>query len=102
MEEKGKIFEEIGKKIGALVQDKNSAYGDSFSKSGEILRILYPDGIKPEQFRDLLSVTRIIDKLFRIATRKDALGESPWQDIVGYGILSVWRDISEKKKLEGK
>jgi hypothetical protein len=53
---------------------------------------LYPDGVKPEQYVDLLVTVRIVDKLFRIANRKDALGENPWQDIAGYGILMTAYD----------
>lgn len=85
-------FEEIGRRIGALVAVKNVAYGDSFARSGEILRILYPDGVKPEQYTDMLAITRVVDKLFRIATRKDAFGESPWSDVTGYGVLGVAND----------
>jgi hypothetical protein len=94
------VFVEIGKKIGELVTSKNAAYGDSFSKSQEILKVLYPDGVKPDQYRDFLTITRIIDKLFRVATQKDAFAESPFQDIAGYSILGVWRDLKDKK--EGK
>lgn len=86
------IFEKIGYSIGKLVTEKNVAYGDSFTKSCKILEILYPDGIKPDQYRDLLTITRIIDKLFRIATSKNHFGESPWRDIGGYSLLSIWRD----------
>jgi len=53
---------------------------------------LYPNGVKPEQYVDLLVTVRIVDKLFRIANRKDALGENPWQDIAGYGILMTAYD----------
>jgi hypothetical protein len=93
-----KTFEEIGQEIGRLVETKNAAYGDSFSKSCKILEILFPDGVKPDQYRDLLTMTRVIDKMFRIATDKDAMGESPYADIAGYSILSVWRDNIEKSK----
>lgn len=87
-----KTFKEIGTEIGELVEEKNNAYGSSFSKSAEILKVLFPDGIKPEQYTDLLAITRVLDKLFRIATRKDAFGESPWKDITGYGILGISKD----------
>lgn len=86
------IFEQIALDIGKLVSEKNAASGDSFSQACKILEVLYPNGVKPEQYRDLLTITRVIDKLFRIATRKDYLNESPWRDIAGYAILSVWRD----------
>jgi hypothetical protein len=55
------------KQIAELVTQKQKAYGDSFGKSGDVLRILYPNGVKPEKYGDLLAVTRIIDKLFQIA-----------------------------------
>ena len=77
----------MGTAIGALVQEKNAAYGDSFACSGEFLRLLYPNGIAPEQYLDALGVVRVFDKLKRIATDKDALGETPWRDIAGYGLL---------------
>ena len=82
-------YERLGASIGITVADKQAAYGDSFGRSGSLLRILYPDGIRPEQYDDALAVTRIIDKLFRIATDRDALGESPYRDIAGYAILGI-------------
>lgn len=80
-------YEEIGGNIGALVDKKNAAYGNSIHEAGQIVRILYPRGIKPEQYDDFLALIRIIDKLFRIANQKKAFGESPFMDIAGYGIL---------------
>lgn len=82
----------IAKAIADLVAEKEKAYGSSFHKSGAIMRILYPDGIPLEKFDDALTVVRVLDKLFRIATDKDALGESPWRDVVGYGLLAVSRE----------
>ena len=83
--------------IGKLIAEKQQAYGGSFGKSGAIVRVLYPDGIPLDKLDDALTVIRIIDKLFRIATDRDALGESPWRDIAGYAILSVARLASTKK-----
>lgn len=88
----------IAKDIGSLVKEKQEAYGDSFSKSEKIINILYPNGVKPENYRDLLTITRIIDKLFRIATRKNAFGESPYRDIAGYALLGLASDLEEEKK----
>jgi hypothetical protein len=84
-----KDFEGLGAEIGRLVAEKQLAYGDSFGKAGQIMCILYPDGIPVEKIHDALAVVRIIDKLFRIATDKDALGESPYRDIAGYGLLGA-------------
>lgn len=82
-------YKRLGYEIGELVETKQQAYGDSFGKSGEIMRQLYPQGIAPEQMDDALAVVRVVDKLFRIATDRDALGESPWRDIAGYGLLGA-------------
>jgi hypothetical protein len=80
-------YEQIGKSIGMLVDEKNQAYGDSFNKSGEFLKILYPNGIKVEQYSDMLGIVRVFDKLMRIANKKEAFKENPWNDIGGYAIL---------------
>jgi hypothetical protein len=90
------VFEKIGKEIGSVVSAKNTAYGDSFSQSGLILKILYPNGISVDQYDSALYIVRTIDKLFRIATMKDAFGENPAMDICGYSILDVWRDMIKK------
>ena len=87
-----KNYETIGNEIGKLVQEKNEAYGDSFGQACKILEVLYPNGIQPAQYRDALAITRVIDKLFRLANKKDAFGESPWRDICGYAILGVAND----------
>ena len=90
-----KSYEMIGVEIGKLVDEKQLAYGDSFNKSLGILKILYPEGIKLEQYPDVLAVVRVIDKLFRIATNKNAFGENPWMDIAGYSILKVKQSTEE-------
>jgi hypothetical protein len=87
----GTPYPQLGLEIGKLVEQKQAAYGDAFGRAGEVLRQLYPDGIAPEQYDDMLAVTRITDKLFRIATDRDALGESPFRDIAGYGLLGAAR-----------
>jgi hypothetical protein len=84
-------YETLGVRVGALVDVKNQAYGNSFDTAGEFLKLLYPNGIRPEQYDDMLALGRIFDKMKRIATDRDALGESPYQDIAGYGLLGLAR-----------
>ena len=87
-------FAEIGAEVGKLVSDKQRAYGDSFGRSGECLRQMFPEGIQPNQYDDLLTIARILDKLFRIANNPTAFDENPYQDIVGYGLLGMNRHSS--------
>ncbi len=84
-------YEKLGKEIGALVGKKQREYGDSFGRSGDVLRILYPNGISHRQYDDALAIVRILDKLFRIATRADSDEESPFRDIAGYGLLGTMK-----------
>ena len=72
--------------IAHLTIEKGEAYGDSLVNSGDVMRIFYPDGIRPDQYIDALAMVRVIDKLFRIATKKRAFGENPWRDINGYSL----------------
>ena len=80
-------YAELGTQVGLMVDEKQALYGDSFGRAGEILMILYPDGLYPEEYQDMLAVVRIIDKLFRVATSSDTDKESPGLDIAGYGLL---------------
>ena len=88
-------YEDLGGEIGALVDRKNAAYGDSFNHAAEVLTVLYPRGVKLTQYKDMLATVRIIDKLFRVANHKHAFGESPWRDIAGYGLLGASNDMKE-------
>jgi hypothetical protein len=81
------IYQTMALEIGTIVAKKNLAYGNSVTKSGDVLRILYPNGISLEQYDDLPAITRIIDKLFRIVTHNDPFDEDPWNDIMGYALL---------------
>lgn len=94
-------YSQLGQEIASLVEEKQKAYGDSFGKSGQVMRLMYPNGVSAEGLEDALVVVRIIDKLFRVATRKDAFGESPFGDIIGYGLLALRRDrLAKSKKKE--
>lgn len=90
-------FKSIGQKIGEHVDLAQRAYGDSFGKSGAVLRVMLDkyrndDGtytIPDDLLDSLLTIVRVVDKLFRICSNPsgDLMNESPWFDISGYGIL---------------
>lgn len=85
------IYRRLGAETGELVGVKQQSYGDSFGRTGTCLRQMYPNGIKPEQYDDLLTIARILDKLFRIANDPTAFDENPYKDICGYSILGMSR-----------
>lgn len=93
--------ERVAVEVAHLVDQKRAAYGDSFGRAGEVMRILYPSGISHEQMDDALAVVRVVDKLFRIATDRDALGKSPWRDVAGYALRSVARAEGSRKAGSG-
>jgi hypothetical protein len=82
-------YEEIGQRIGRLVADKQKAYGNSYGNSGKILEILFPNGIRRDQYQEVLAIVRVVDKLFRLANDPTFGNESPWQDVMGYGLLRL-------------
>jgi hypothetical protein len=90
-------YEEIGRTIGALVAEKQKAYGDSYGNSGKILEILFPECIRKDQYSEVLAIVRIVDKLFRLATDPDYGEESPWRDIAGYSLLRFASSTIPKK-----
>jgi len=88
-------YKQIAEEIADLVIEKQKAYGNSFGEAESFLRLLYPDGIPVEKYKDMLTLVRIWDKIKRIATDKDALGESPYNDIMGYCLLAL-NEIKQK------
>lgn len=91
-------YKERGKQLGELIASKQTQYGNAVGKTDRILRVLYPNGIKPHQYGDVLLTVRVLDKLSRISQRgpdgRDLGGETPWKDIAGYGLLG-WRQDEE-------
>jgi hypothetical protein len=94
------IFSQLGDAVGDLVHDKQRAYGDSFGRSGECLRQMFPEGINITQYDDLLTIARILDKLFRLANDPTAFDENPYRDIVGYALLGMNRHLARRQRTE--
>ncbi|KYG28159.1 hypothetical protein [Alkalihalobacillus trypoxylicola] len=95
-------YETIAKKIGQLVDKKNEQYGDAFLKVGEFLKILYPNGVQPHQYQDMLVMARIFDKQMRVANGNQG-DENAFTDIAGYGILMSGRKgVDNTKELMEK
>ena len=100
-----KSFTELANDIGKLVETKNKAYGSAFDKAGDFLRVLYPDGIKPEQYKDMLCIVRVFDKLMRIATSYENTEEKKvdaYSDLMGYGLLGLRSSLAEIKQQLGQ
>lgn len=89
-----KTIEDITNELKELLLEKRKAYGNSFNNAPQILQHLYPNGVSVDQYEDLLTIVRIIDKLYRIANQADT--EDPWQDIAGYAVLSLEKKYAKK------
>ena len=86
--------------LAELICQKQQAYGDSFTNAEKIIKVLYPNGIPEASYQDALTVIRVIDKLFRVATANDPFNEDPWLDIAGYALLSVGRSRVTKEEAQ--
>ena len=86
-------YEIIALEIGKLLNEKQNSYGNAFGEMAAIFKILYPEQILPHQYGDILTIARIMDKIFRISnlpeSKIDSMGEEPWKDIAGYAILAL-------------
>lgn len=93
-----KSIAELAEGIASLVTEKEKAYGSAFDKAGEFIKLLYPEGIKPDQYKDMLCVLRIFDKLMRIATAYDGTEEKrveAYSDTTGYSLLGLRAALAE-------
>jgi hypothetical protein len=96
-----KTFQELAEGIADLVTEKEKAYGSAFDKAGDFMRLLYPEGIKPDQYKDMLCTVRIFDKLMRIATSCEDTEEKKveaYSDINGYSLLGLRSSILENNE----
>lgn len=89
---------EAAKRIGEITAKKNEKYGNSVEVTTKILLILYPNGIRPNQYQDAFLIVRTLDKINRIVTDADAFGENPFLDIAGYGLMG---EVLRKKEEKG-
>lgn len=80
-------FQTIGKEIGNLVSEKNKAYNNSLNSVGDILKILYPNGIKIEEYHIVSTLVRLLDKLKRMSA--DPNNQENYIDLAGYCILKL-------------
>lgn len=82
--------------LGRLLEEKNRQYGNSYIIVPDILRILYPDGIKPDEYGDASTIVRILDKISRRAAGHSDAAED-WRDIGGYGVVKL-AEVKEGEK----
>lgn len=90
-------FENEGKKIGNLVDKKQRAYGDSITKTNELLRVFLSDykntdgtyTIPESLINHIGLMVRMMDKQNRIFNNPDGdlMDEKPYNDLAGYSLL---------------
>ena len=90
-------YTEEGNALGYLVDNKQKAYGNAMRIVEEAMFVFlqrYKDGdnyvIPKELIPHMLVMVRIMDKQCRIFSNPayDLMGESPYNDIAGYSLLS--------------
>jgi hypothetical protein len=92
-----KSFVDLGRELGELVEKKNAAYGNATIITAQVMRLLFPNGVKPEQYELFHYCEMVLHKLCRIASQPDAFGEDPVQDIAGYSVLELGR-VKDKEQ----
>jgi len=87
---KQSLLHSMADEIVSLLEKKEEAYGSAFDKVGEFVKLLYPEGVQPHQYTDMLFCVRMFDKMMRVANNKKAFNEEPYKDMTGYSFLG-WR-----------
>lgn len=87
-------YDQTAASIAAMLETKQVQYGDSVGTAPAILALLYPDGVRVDQYADLLTVVRMLDKLKRVATANADDPEDAWVDLCGYSLLR----LAERRK----
>jgi len=91
-------YEILALAIGRLTDEKSKQYGDSAERAEKIMKVLYPNGVPVEAFKNALLIVRMCDKLCRIATQDtagvDGAGEDAWKDLAGYGLIGALRNMA--------
>lgn len=82
----------MAQEIADVLVQKQKAYGSSFFSAGAALRLLFPNGIPPEQYEFVCFFTRSWDKMARRAVNNDPFGENPMKDLNGYCLLMLKQD----------
>jgi hypothetical protein len=100
-------FEVRAKELGAMVDEKQQAYGNATEQTFKAMKVFLEPyrvnggyKISEDLLAHILLQVRIMDKQSRIFSNPtaDLMGESPYSDIAGYGLLGS--DLQEKNKVE--
>lgn len=87
--------ESAGLTVADLVYNKNWEYSDAYPKVAELLKILFPDGIKPELYPVLPKIERTLEKLCRYDGKNP--GKDTALDLCGIWLNQVIEDMGETK-----
>lgn len=82
-------FGKVCTDLSLILTAKNAKYGNSFAVSGDFLRLLWPNGCKPEDFDRVMLCARMFDKMKRLAVSEDGDDEDPLLDLAGYAVLGL-------------
>jgi len=91
-------YEGIGATAGARVDREYLTYVAGLRTVRQILQIIYPRGVRPEQIGDMLAIVRMVDQMISIAksspSEKFHSRQNPLMEIASYGILKSDPSVS--------
>jgi len=93
-------YEILALAIGRLTDEKSKQYGNANAKVGEIMKVLYPEGVPVHALKNALLIVRMLDKICRIANQGpdglDKGGEDPFSDLAGYSLIGAAQNTGAK------
>ena len=82
-------FRAVAEEVAAEVEEKDRRYGRAVLRGVEVLKILYPEGVRPDQYADAFLTLRLFEKRSRIASAQDDDLEDARRDSLGYCLVDV-------------
>jgi len=92
---KGHIYERIGDDVKRIVQRLEDHHGHSLGQTKEVLKLIYPRGIAPDQFGDAVQMVRVLDELFVIGNMEgvhDSERADMWKELIAKVFTSLGSD----------
>jgi hypothetical protein len=85
-------FKEKALEVAEMLERKSEEYDAPYDSDNEFLKIMYPDGVPPNQYSNMVLCLRLYDTLKKLTKTGDT---KYIEYIAGYGILAMCEEGSD-------
>lgn len=85
-------FKEKALEVAEMLERKSEEYDAPYDSDNDFLKIMYPNGVAPDKYADMVLCLRLYDTLKKLTKSGDT---KYIEYIAGYGILAMCEDRGE-------